>query len=341
MGLLDDLPPGFRGGLLNAPISLPPLQSTAPFLIPTADRSLRAAVSYNDPIRTPLLPASVSAGLLGVNTGHFENPDSSSLSQRLQPNDGMPAVSAMRPSNFDVVAPLLIPPIPLVNGFPNWWEPSSGSPKAGFFNDSAAFSAPSYFQAAAEQTTPIAYEQQALTARHGANISAATGTPRFTNQSANQAQTSKTAQLDGLQRSRNPEPFHLAQLFALPPVSLFARPPIGIPRQLRPLEELPKGSAGGPRAGKPFPRGLNRDEPEGTPCTYCGRPTNKGQPSDPQRHNGDHIIPRRQGGNGDDTNRTPACRECNAEKSGRAPEQWYNDRQRSVPGDEANGEDSL
>jgi hypothetical protein len=40
---------------------------------------------------------------------------------------------------------------------------------------------------------------------------------------------------------------------ALPPI-FFARPPMLIPRQLTPLEDLPPGSAGGPNAGKPFPR---------------------------------------------------------------------------------------
>jgi hypothetical protein len=113
-------------------------------------------------------------------------------------------------------------------------------------------------------------------------------------------------------------PAQLAQ--ALPPI-FFARPPVLIPRQLAPLEELPAGSAGGPGAGKPFPRSTIEQQPEGVPCTYCGRPTTR-EPG-PDKLHGDHVIPRIQGGNNDPKNFTPACRTCNLEKGRRTPEQWY------------------
>jgi hypothetical protein len=94
-----------------------------------------------------------------------------------------------------------------------------------------------------------------------------------------------------------------------------------IPRQLTPLEELPPGSAGGPGAGKLFPRSPTDQHPEGVPCTYCGRPTTK-QPGPDKLHR-DHIIPRIQGGNNTPENNAPACRTCNLEKGPRTPEEWY------------------
>lgn len=106
-------------------------------------------------------------------------------------------------------------------------------------------------------------------------------------------------------------------LFDLP-YTTFARPPI-FPRQLTPLEELPKGSSGGPGAGKPFPRSFREQEPP--QCTYCGRPTTH-EPG-PDKLQGDHVIPRAQGGNNDRTNRVPSCRTCNLQKRDRTPEQWY------------------
>jgi hypothetical protein len=113
-------------------------------------------------------------------------------------------------------------------------------------------------------------------------------------------------------------PAQLAQ--ALPPI-FFARPPVLIPRQLAPLEELPPGSVGGPGAGKPFPRSPTDQQSEGVPCTYCGRPTTK-EPGPDKLHR-DHIVPRIQGGNNTPENVAPACRTCNLEKGPRTPQQWY------------------
>lgn len=102
------------------------------------------------------------------------------------------------------------------------------------------------------------------------------------------------------------------------PYTIFARPPI-VPRQLTPLEELPKGSRGDPGARKPFSRSLREQEPP--PCTYCRRPTMH-EPG-PDQLQGDHVIPRAHGGNNDPTNRVPSCRTCNIQKKDRTPEQWY------------------
>jgi HNH endonuclease len=107
----------------------------------------------------------------------------------------------------------------------------------------------------------------------------------------------------------------------LPPPILFARPPLVYPRSLTPLEELPPGSAGGPAAGRAFPRSLIKRQPESVPCTYCGRPTT-GE-SGPDKFNGDHVIPESRGGNNDPTNLTPACRTCNLKKGPRTPAEWY------------------
>jgi 5-methylcytosine-specific restriction endonuclease McrA len=107
----------------------------------------------------------------------------------------------------------------------------------------------------------------------------------------------------------------------LPPSIFFARPPLVYPRSLTPLEELPPGSAGGPAAGRAFPRNLFKRQPENVPCTYCGRPTT-GE-SGPDKFNGDHVIPKSRGGNSDPTNLTPACRTCNLKKGPRTPAEWY------------------
>src|SRR5260370_1252105 len=83
----------------------------------------------------------------------------------------------------------------------------------------------------------------------------------------------------------------------------------------------PPGSAGGQGAGKPFPRSYNDQQPEGVPCTYCGRPTTE-EPG-PDKLHGDHVIPRIQGGNNGRKNFVPACRTCNLEKGPRTPSEWY------------------
>ena len=114
------------------------------------------------------------------------------------------------------------------------------------------------------------------------------------------------------------------QIAQLPPVTIFGRPPpIVTPRPpLTPLEELPEGSAGGPNAGKAFSRGTRDEYPEGTPCTYCKKPTTKEAPG-PDQLQLDHVKPRKDGGNNSEPNRVPACRTCNLEKGGRDPKRWY------------------
>jgi RHS repeat-associated protein len=94
-----------------------------------------------------------------------------------------------------------------------------------------------------------------------------------------------------------------------PFVTLGGRLP-AFPRQLTPLENLPKGTANGPKSGKDFPRNLGKprageDHP---PCTYCGQPTGPG------KFHRDHIIPRSRGGDGSQENLAPSCPSCNLEK---------------------------
>jgi len=115
-------------------------------------------------------------------------------------------------------------------------------------------------------------------------------------------------------------PIQLAQYLA-PFFTLFARAPVIVPRQFTPLEELPRGSAGGDTAGLLFRRSMNQQKPEGTPCLYCGRPTTK--KFGPDRHNGDHIIPKSRGGNASPENHADSCQSCNLEKADRTPEEWY------------------
>ena len=115
-------------------------------------------------------------------------------------------------------------------------------------------------------------------------------------------------------------PGPMSALFTSPPAALLARPPVFIPRPTTPLEELPPGSAGGPGAGRLFPRKFN-EQPKNVPCTYCGRPTTDEPESN--KLNGDHVIPRSQGGNDDPSNYAPSCRTCNLKKGPITPTQWY------------------
>jgi RHS repeat-associated protein len=101
---------------------------------------------------------------------------------------------------------------------------------------------------------------------------------------------------------------------ALPPV-FFARPPI------IPFKELPWGAAGGQGAGKAFPRSFKSQQPDSVPCTYCGTPTTR--TPGPDQLNGDHVIPKTQGGNNSIENYTPSCRTCNLEKGPRTPQEWF------------------
>jgi hypothetical protein len=118
---------------------------------------------------------------------------------------------------------------------------------------------------------------------------------------------------------------------AFPPTVIFGRPPLIVrpvppiseiptPEGMTPLEQLPPGSSGGPNAKEPF-QGPN-PYPEGTPCTYCGKPTTN-RPGFPNSLERDHIIPRWRGGNNDPENEAPACRTCNRRKGPRTPPEWY------------------
>ena len=111
----------------------------------------------------------------------------------------------------------------------------------------------------------------------------------------------------------------LAQAF---PLTFFARPPVITPEGLTPFEELPAGSSGGPGAGQAFPRSFNNQQPDSVPCTYCGDPTTR--TPGPDQLNGDHVIPRSQGGNNSPENYVPSCRTCNLQKGPQTPEEWYN-----------------
>ena len=178
---------------------------------------------------------------------------------------------------------------------------------------------------------PFAYSAQAADAQPNG----------FDSRRAGQATPYAGSQRENSRPPFEDAPINLAQVFALPPVTFFARPPVYIPRQLTPLEKLPSGSAGGPNAGKPFPRWMNRQQPDDVPCTYCGRPTKRTPGPDPERHHGDHVIPRSQGGNSDPPNHTPACQACNLGKGDRTPEQWYKSMQKENRDDGIIGEDLL
>jgi RHS repeat-associated protein len=95
---------------------------------------------------------------------------------------------------------------------------------------------------------------------------------------------------------------------------------------LRPLQEIPQGSRGGPGESKRF---LQSQKPRDPPtCTYCGEQTTR-KPGSNQHHN-DHNIPKNQGGNNSEQNRIDACRTCNLSKGGRTPGQWYESLKNSV-----------
>jgi RHS repeat-associated protein len=84
----------------------------------------------------------------------------------------------------------------------------------------------------------------------------------------------------------------------------------------------PAGAGGGERAGKGFTPGDKEKirGPEGTPCAYCGRSTTR-QPGRTQSQ-GEHVIPRADGGNGSPDNGVNACRTCNLDKGKRSPSEW-------------------
>jgi len=123
-----------------------------------------------------------------------------------------------------------------------------------------------------------------------------------------------------------PDSSRVAQALVPPifgmPYTIFARPPV-IWRNMTPLEELPKGSTGGPGAGKRFPDSVGRIE-EGQPmprCTYCRDQTTREK--GPKQYQREHVEPRSKGGNNTEDNYTPGCRTCNLKKLNRNPTEWY------------------
>jgi len=146
--------------------------------------------------------------------------------------------------------------------------------------------------------------------------------PLASSSSASQPSVSPNFGVSGDLPSQNP-PVHLAQALTplLPPL-LFARPPLILPRQLTPLEELPPGSSGGQGAGRAFPRLRDPNDQEGVPCIYCGEPTTRKGPGSNRLHR-DHIIPKSRGGNNSPENKGDACQTCNLDKGARTPEEWY------------------
>lgn len=57
-------------------------------------------------------------------------------------------------------------------------------------------------------------------------------------------------------------------------------------------------------------------------CTYCSVKLNPFDRLAPDGFHIDHVIPRSRGGSNDFENLTPACRDCNLDKSDRTPEEW-------------------
>jgi HNH endonuclease len=114
--------------------------------------------------------------------------------------------------------------------------------------------------------------------------------------------------------SRSPSAVQPAQF-----LDIFARPPIWFPEELTPLDQLPRGSANGERAGMDFPRNMAKPKTpeEYPPCTYCRKQTG------PDDYHRDHNIPKSRGGDGSRENLNPACKHCNLQKRDRTAEEWY------------------
>jgi hypothetical protein len=116
-------------------------------------------------------------------------------------------------------------------------------------------------------------------------------------------------------RDRSIQEAQFIPLLETPPVEIFSRVPT------TPIDELPQGSAGGPGAGARFPRSFNeQNRQQNRNCYLCGRPTSR-EPG-PDQYNGDHIIPRAQGGNDSPENIGTTCRTCNLQKGNQTPQQY-------------------
>jgi hypothetical protein len=347
MGLLDGLLNRGWGGLLDAPVNQAPPQRPAPLLVPPIDGA------YGD---GPLDPWNTNPSSLGKAIGGLPG-DPASLAKHAidAPVAGVPHLGsyAYRPTASSwpspgATAPLaLVPPARPSEGPSSWTQAPTGNPFARLPNGGQESPGGRLALAgtASRPTTPN-LTAQALRTRGvaEADIAAALDNPERMKQliyqnfgpgsagapgfrSPNQIQpsisgvsaSSATAQPENSKPPSDNAPVHLAQVFAFPPVSLFARPPVYVPRQLTPLEDLPSGSANGPRAGMDFLRneGKPKTPDEYPPCTYCGEKTAPG------RFHRDHIIPRSRGGDGSESNRTPACPSCNVHKGARTPEEWY------------------
>lgn len=220
---------------------------------------------------------------------------------------------------------------------PNWTQAPTASPIAAFpesprtASSASSASYPPAAQPSASAAQNLTTESLRTKGVPDADVAAAIGNPELMRQLINwnfgpgsngtsSAPTDPiTAPPENSKPSDQDAPTKLAQMFALPPVTLFARPPIYIPRQLTPLENFPKGSANGPRAGMDFLRneGKPKSPDEYPPCTYCGEKTSPGN------FHRDHIIPRSREGDGAGSNRAPACADCNINKGARTPEEWY------------------
>ena len=107
--------------------------------------------------------------------------------------------------------------------------------------------------------------------------------------------------------------------------------------------EIPKGTAGGPDAGKRFPE-ATKDAVRTGVCNICGDRTTR--TPGPDSSEIDHIIPRCQGGNCSVQNAQETCRTCNRDKGSLTMEQHMDrlqreaqeiDRMRSLPPGERAG----
>ena len=106
------------------------------------------------------------------------------------------------------------------------------------------------------------------------NNVAANSIPQVAQPSSTETARDNLSDSDSRNATSDDGSFQLAQFLApeivFPPDIFFGRLP-PVPRNLVPLDELPKGSANGPRAGMDFPRNLAKPSSpeEYPPCTYC------------------------------------------------------------------------